>query len=287
VAETGENRGENRPAAALLLAGHGSSQHPAGSRAVRDHAAKIRDRGLFAEVGVAFWKEAPGLHTALQTLASDEVYVVPVLASRGHITETVLPRELGLSGPVRHGGWEVDGRRIYLCDPVGLHPDLPAAVAREVAAVCDHEGLEPQATTVLLVGHGNSRNPVSATQTEDVANAVAALPPFAALRTAFLENPPFMEDWRRIVHGDTLLVMPYMIAGGLHAAQDVPELLGIDPDEPDVRRLLDDGLWAGPYSRDGRRIWLSRPVGSFPFIADMIIDQAAAAGAPARPSRSG
>ena len=69
------------------------------------HAAEIRRRGIFAEVACCFWKEEPSMRDALfffQSPEIKEVYVVPNFISEGYFTQTVIPRELELSGP-RYG----------------------------------------------------------------------------------------------------------------------------------------------------------------------------------------
>src|SRR3712207_7114188 len=48
-----------------------------------------------------------------------DVYVVPNFISEGYFTQTVIPRELELSGPVTE---RVSGQRWNYCEPVGNHP---------------------------------------------------------------------------------------------------------------------------------------------------------------------
>ncbi|MCW8862348.1 MAG: hypothetical protein OQK07_08005 [Rhodospirillales bacterium] len=251
----------------LILAGHGSSQHPASGEAVRRHAEAVRARGLFAEVRACFWKEPPFLFDALDGLSERCVYVVPVLASRGFITETVIPREIGF----RENG------NVTLCEPVGVHPGLPAAVAGFLSDVIREQSIDADRVTILLVGHGNQKNPASAEQTDSVAKAVAAIGGFPDVATAFLENPPYVTDWADMGDATDIIVIPYMIAGGLHAARDIPEILGIEPDDPSLQAKTDKYACAGPYDRKGRRVWYCRPVGEHPFIEDMILDQIRAA----------
>ena len=90
--------------AGLLIVGHGSTVNPDSSAPTFAHAAYIRGRDLFAEVACCFWKEEPSLRDALFLFQDPEgireVYVVPNFISEGYFTQTVIPRELELSGPI-------------------------------------------------------------------------------------------------------------------------------------------------------------------------------------------
>jgi len=64
----------------LLIVAHGSTVNPDSSAPTLAHAAEIRRRKVFADVGCAFWKEEPSLRDAifsfdLETIRA--VYVVP------------------------------------------------------------------------------------------------------------------------------------------------------------------------------------------------------------------
>jgi len=89
---------------ALLIVGHGSTVNPDSSTPTLAHAAEIRRRQVFADVQCCFWKEEPSLRDALFLFADrgiEEVYVVPNFISEGYFTQTVIPRELELSGRAR------------------------------------------------------------------------------------------------------------------------------------------------------------------------------------------
>ena len=90
--------------AALLLLGHGSTLNADSSAPTYQHAEEIRRRGVFAEVHVGFWKEEPNFRQALRQTSCRTVYVVPNFISSGYFTEQVIPRELGLAGPITQIG---------------------------------------------------------------------------------------------------------------------------------------------------------------------------------------
>jgi sirohydrochlorin cobaltochelatase len=82
--------------ATLLIVGHGSTVNPDSSVPTWAHAAEIRRRRVYGDVGCAFWKEEPSLRDTLFLFAPPqirEVYVVPNFISEGYFTQTVIPRE--------------------------------------------------------------------------------------------------------------------------------------------------------------------------------------------------
>ena len=88
---------------ALLIVGHGSTVNPGSSAPTWIHAREIQRRKIFAEVACAFWKEEPSLRDARFFFGDEaihDVFVVPNFISEGYFTQTVIPRELELKGPV-------------------------------------------------------------------------------------------------------------------------------------------------------------------------------------------
>src|SRR5438034_10651574 len=149
-----------RASGALLIVGHGSTVNPDSSTPTVAHAAEIRRRKVFVDVGCAFWKEEPSLRDALFLFDSDvarEVYVVPNFISEGYFTQTVIPRELELSGRVTS---RANGQIWKYCEPVGNHESMTAHLlerAREIAP-----GVREEEAALLIVAHGTSLNDNSA-----------------------------------------------------------------------------------------------------------------------------
>src|SRR5436305_9764744 len=121
----------------LLIVGHGSTVNPDSSAPTLAHAAEIRRRKVFADVGCAFWKEEPSLRDAIFLFDPEvirEVYVVPNFISEGYFTQTVVPRELELNGCTTT---RLSGQTWNYCQPVGNHPimtELLLKRAREIAS---------------------------------------------------------------------------------------------------------------------------------------------------------
>src|ERR1700722_20083426 len=122
-----------KPGSALVLRGH-------------------RRRGIFAEVVCAFWKEEPSFRQVLDMVESPDVYIVPNFISEGYFTQKVIPREMGLDGPITHLPPRpgLPARTLKYCEPVGNHPhmtDLLLHRAREVAPDVD-----PRQASLVIVG---------------------------------------------------------------------------------------------------------------------------------------
>src|SRR5881394_1256373 len=121
------------PANALLIVGHGSTVNPDSSAPTLVHAAEIRSRNIFADVYCAFWKEEPSLRDALFLFDPDEiteVAVVPNFISEGYFTQTVVPRELELSGIATRRD---NGQVWHYSPPVGNHADMTQLLLQRAA----------------------------------------------------------------------------------------------------------------------------------------------------------
>ena len=120
---------------ALLIVAHGSTVNPDSSAPTLAHAAEIRRRKIFADVQCAFWKEEPSLRDALFLFDPEsirEVYVVPNFISEGYFTQTVVPRELELSGRITKRS---DGQIWRYSEPVGNHPLMTELLLKRASDV--------------------------------------------------------------------------------------------------------------------------------------------------------
>src|SRR5206468_11196702 len=164
---------------ALLIVAHGSTVNPDSSAPTLAHAAEIRRREIFADVGCAFWKEEPSLRDALFLFDPEtirEVCVVPNFISEGYFTQTVIPRELKLNGATTK---RPSGQTWRYCQPVGNHPavtELLLKRAREVAP-----NVDPGETSLLIVAHGTDLNENSAVAAKRETEKIRALGKFAAV----------------------------------------------------------------------------------------------------------
>ena len=146
---------------ALLIVGHGSTVNPDSSAPTlaarrRDPAPRpFRRSGLLLLERRAESARRAVLVSATRSIR--EVYVVPNFISEGYFTQTVIPRELELTGRRTERS---TGQLWKYCEPVGSHPTMTELLlqrAREVAP-----GVPEAETSLLIVGHGTSLNDNSA-----------------------------------------------------------------------------------------------------------------------------
>jgi sirohydrochlorin cobaltochelatase len=260
----------NRRQSALILVGHGSTLNPDSSAPTFQHADEIVRRRLFREVYCAFWKEEPSLREVLRMVESKEVYVVPNFISEGYFTETVIPRELDLSGPIT----ERDDKLIKYCQPVGNDPrmiDLLLSRARTIAP-----DVSPANASLLIVGHGTQLNERSAEAARLQVQRIREKQIYAEVSEAYMEEAPFIADWRKLTSQPDVIVVPFFIADGLHSYEDIPELLGIDqalrPRKASSAKTPITKQTQPPYVIDGRRLYYGSAIGTDPLMAEIILD---------------
>lgn len=201
---------------ALILAGHGSTQHADSSRSTRETAHRIRKRGIFAEVRAAFWKEQPSYADSLRGLKSKQVVVVPWFLARGYFTHQVLPREFA----------EGHGIECRVTDPIGTRPEILDQMKKRAKRLLAIKRWQPHQVSLLVASHGTPLHVGSRGAADALAQQLAE-DGYRISRAMFLEEEPRIADWRSLVKEGPVVVLPHFLAGGLHGSHDVPELLGI------------------------------------------------------------
>jgi len=261
---------ENYKNTTLVIAGHGSSKSPNQAKPAREHAAYIQKLNIFADVRTTFWKEDIFLKDALNGITTDEIVIVPNLACSGQINQMVIPREMGLEGALTIKG----NQRIHLCKPVGEYEGLPLLISTRLQEVMNAQNLTTMDTTVFLVAHGNTNpeRPASHDTTLMMATKVYQHHPIHAILPAFLEEKPFLQGWEKRCSTPNVIVLPFMIAQGMHGARDIARLVGVTPSKIQSDQMQETGTPAGPFEIQGRKIWLMRAMGSHSKMADIIIE---------------
>jgi sirohydrochlorin cobaltochelatase len=260
-------------ASALLIVGHGSTVNPDSSAPSLAQAAAIRARDIFREVACCFWKEEASLRDALLFFDEPEigaVYVVPNFISEGYFTQTVIPRELELSGRLttRPGGqvWKY-------CEPVGNHPAVTGLLLRRAKEVAPEA---PEAeTTLFIVGHGTALNDKSAIAAKREVEKIGALGRYASVQNAYMEEAPLISEWARLTNTPNVVVVPFFISDGLHSYQDIPVLLGIEA-EPTAAASQRTVFRRNPHRLQGRYLYYASAIGTEPRFAEIILEQAEA-----------
>jgi sirohydrochlorin cobaltochelatase len=273
--------------------------NPDSSAPTLAHAAEIRRRKIFADVGCAFWKEEPSLRDALFLFDPEsirEVCVVPNFISEGYFTQTVIPRELELNGPTTKRG---SGQIWKYCQPVGNHPAVTELLLKRASEIAPD--LDPAETSLLIVAHGTDLNENSAVAAKREVEKIRALGNFAEVLNVYMEEPPLVSDWRKLTKTRNVVVVPFFISDGLHSYEDIPVLLGIPSCHPerseakskrraakplgnftgsldsardDIASARGEIFRHNPHRINGRFLFYAPSIGTDPGFADIIIEQA-------------
>ncbi|MEM9400320.1 MAG: CbiX/SirB N-terminal domain-containing protein [Verrucomicrobiota bacterium] len=252
--------------AALIVAGHGSTENEDSSSPSYQHADEIRQRGIFAEVHEAFWKEEPHFRDVLRQVESDTVYIVPNFISEGYFTEAVLPREFGLDGAVTQ--FE-DGKTVYYCAPVGIHESMTDVLYSRAVDIVKAQGLtqdDLKTSCLFIVGHGTSLNLNSTKVIYKQVEIIKQKGVFGDCQASFMEQEPFISDWRQLTDLKDVIVVPFFISDGLHSYEDIPVLLGIS------KNVREEGF-SSFNEGDGRRLWYASAIGTEKMMVDVILHQ--------------
>ena len=252
---------------ALIIIGHGSHLNAESSAPVYAHAAAIRATSAFDEVRECFWKEEPSMREVFDLVESDDVYVVPLFISEGYFTEEVIPRELGLQGPAPSVTRKA-GRIIRYTKPVGTHPSMPRMILRRAE---ESAGLTPEQARqagLVIIGHGTERNSNSAEVIYRVSRQADQAGAFGRVRTGFLDQEPEVGAVLEGMEERRIVLVPFFVAEGWHTQETIPDDLGIN--RPAVSPVTE---------LEGRTIFYAAPVGTFPEIAQIVLERAREAGA--------
>ncbi|MEO8352475.1 MAG: CbiX/SirB N-terminal domain-containing protein [Chthoniobacteraceae bacterium] len=260
-----------KPNSALIIVGHGSTVNPDSSAPTLNHAEEIARRGLFGEVHCAFWKEEPSCRQVLYTVDRDDIYVVPNFISEGYFTNTVIPRELELDGPLTRRGTRV----VKYCEPVGNHPRMTELLLQRARTVAP--GIDPAETTLIIVGHGTGLNDNSAVAAKREVTAIRDRAIYGEVLAAYMEEEPLIAKWDHYTNNPNVVVVPFFISDGLHSYEDIPVLLGIAGESQGAAsasaRLVFE---QNPYQLRGRTLFYANAIGTEPLFAEVIVNQVAA-----------
>jgi len=261
--------------AAVLIAAHGSPNSPGGPSTTRRHAEQLANLCIFSEVGAGFLAEKPFVADVLNELESCEIYIVPNLASAGYVCQEKLPQALGLTGQVTERITAKGHQRLILTEPVGTHPLMAKVMAATVETVMSDMHLDSEDTALVVIGHGSTKSRASLTELETVSAdlsqfGLAELGHNKAISCAFLEEAPFIKDWRQLSDASTIVFAPYLISDGFHATRDIPLAIGFDPGDPAFQSNLAQGL-PSITEIEGRRLVYLPPVGAQPYVTEIIV----------------
>jgi sirohydrochlorin cobaltochelatase len=260
--------------AALLVVGHGSTVNPDSSAPTLAHAAEIRRRNIFGDVTCCFWKEEPSLRDAIFLFDPEtirEVYVVPNFISEGYFTQTVIPRELELNGPITK---RASGQLWKYCEPVGNHPMMTELLLQRARTIAP--GVPETETSLLIVAHGTNLNDNSAVAAKREADKIRALGHYAKVLNVYMEEAPLVSDWKKLTKTPNVVVVPFFVSDGLHSYEDIPVLLGIAKEGSTITAgtTSNEIFRRNPYKIHSRLLFYASSIGTDARFADIIIEQA-------------
>ena len=248
----------DRPA--VLLAAHGCHDGSPANDRVRALAAAVAARLPGRTVAACFNLGTPRFCDIFDGLDASCAVVVPLMASAGYFPTQRLPEELAKNARFP----EIDLRTT---PPLGTLDAVKRAAADRAVALVREFGFDPSRTTILVIGHGTTRNPQSGRTTLDVADLIRAALPAADASAAFLDQNPLLEDVGPTLSRPHVVVSPYLFGGGGHMNDDIPERLGLAGTVP---ALPPDGVQV--YKIDGRTYVIDRPFGDAPEALELILN---------------
>ena len=265
--------------AALVLLGHGSSVDEDAGATVRQHAAELRRRAVFAEVREAFWKQEPQVKQVLAGLKQGRVFLAPIFISEGYFSDDVIPRELSFSEAAA-GGLRIRdraGQKLFYCKPIGTHEkmaDVLLGRAREVIQQFPFpRAPQPKEIALFIAGHGTSQNAGSRKAIEFHADRLRSLGVYADVQPIFIEEKPQIADCYKLAQTKNIVVVPFLVSDGPHARHDIPIMLG--ETESTVQKRLKAGRpgWRNPTEKRGKMVWYSAVAGSSPAVVEVILER--------------
>ncbi len=208
------------PVSGAVIVAHGERGGSFSNAIVKGHAVAASKALPDVAVAAGVLSGEPTFEAALAEVASrtdGEILIYPFFMAPGYFVNTKIPKRIADAGLAE---------RCRILETFGSSAPLPAVILQQALASASELGAEPQASRLLLVGHGSKVSRASAEATEAVAACLRALGGFGVVATAFLEEAPFVEDVVLSDNHRPTVVVGFFNGDGLHAAEDVPQMIG-------------------------------------------------------------
>jgi sirohydrochlorin cobaltochelatase len=190
----------------------------------------------------------------LDTIESEDVYVVPAFISEGYFTQQVIPRELGLEGPVSRK----DQKTVRYAGPLGTFEGMTDVILERAEDLI--RGREVSGRTALvLLGHGTDLNKNSGGVIYLNAGRIRERGIYDLVEVGFLDQDPEIGVVVDSVEAENVILIPLFIAEGWHTRETIPD---------------DLGLVGEVTLRDDKTIFYGAPVGTHPSMANLIVARA-------------
>jgi len=194
----------------LIVVGHGTGT-AAGDAALHALAAALAGQSPFARIKAAVLNGGPTLSEALDGAENGPVYLLPFMMSDGvTFRQRLLQAMLHLPG----------ARTPHLFPPLGLNPGLAELIVKRAEDTAKSASWPAADCRLLLIAHGSPRDPASAQAAHGHQECIAAQGRFADVETAFLDQPPQLDDVLA-QDGAPLLGVGLFAGEGRHGAEDM------------------------------------------------------------------
>jgi sirohydrochlorin cobaltochelatase len=166
----------------------------------------------------------------------------------------VIPRELGLDGPVS----SKDGKTIRYAGPLGTFEGMPDVILERTDDLM--RGREVSGRTALvLLGHGTDLNKNSGGVIYLNAGRIGERGIYDIVEVGFLDQEPEIGGVVDGVEAENVILIPVFIAEGWHTRETIPE----------------DLVLTGEVTvREAKTIYYGAPVGTHPSMANLIAARA-------------
>mgnify|MGYP006196794857 CR=1 FL=1 len=121
---------------------------------------------------------------------------------------------------------------------------------------------------LIIIGHGTERNSNSAEIIYQVTSNARAEGLFGRVETGFLDQEPDVGEVLAGMAEHDVVLVPFFIAEGWHTQETIPDDLGIN--RPSIASVTEVA---------GRLVHYAPPVGTFPEVAEIVLQRAREAGA--------
>jgi len=237
---------------ALVIVGHGSSMNPETSLPIKRAAAEINRRGVFDEVAIGFLKQEPFIGQVLDGVDADHISIVPFFISDGYYTQEVIPREMGLDGPLT----ERDGKTIVYTEPIGSDPLFAELIVQRALEITEGDVSE---VSLAVLGHGTGRNPDSEKNVFLQSERIASMMRFKEVLTVFIDQEPHLQNIFEMSECNEIVLVPLFVADGWHVTETIPEEMG----------MID-----GVLEKGEKRLFYAKAVGTDPGVVQLILKMA-------------
>jgi sirohydrochlorin cobaltochelatase len=190
----------------------------------------------------------------LDTIESEEVYVVPAFISEGYFTQQVVPRELGIDGLVTKRGYKT----VRYAGPLGTFEGMPDVILERVGDLMRGKQYSGR-TALVLLGHGTDLNKNSGGVIYLNAERIRERKVYDLVEVGFLDQEPEISGVVGGVAARNVILIPVFIAEGWHTRETIPQ---------------DLGLTGEVTAREDRTIFYGAPVGTHPSMANLIAARA-------------